>query len=174
MPASDQGISLERYMLIPRTLIFLTRGENVLLLRGAPQKRIWANRYNGVGGHIEPGEDFLSAARRELLEETGLTAENLRLCGIMTVDSGQNPGVGIFILRGECPNGEALASAEGTLEWVPFAGISRLPLVEDLPSLLPRVLAMQPCDPPFAVQLSYDEEQRLVITFGESGPPVST
>ena len=68
MPIADQGVSSDRYQLIPRTLIFLTRGESVLLLKGAPNKRIWANRYNGVGGHIERGEDAHTAARRELLE----------------------------------------------------------------------------------------------------------
>ena len=66
MPSSDQGVTHDRYTLIPRTLIFLTRGERVLLLKGAPHKRLWANRYNGVGGHIERGEDVLTSARREL------------------------------------------------------------------------------------------------------------
>ena len=72
MPSSDQGISTDRYMLIPRVLIFLTRGDTVLLLKGAPTKRLWANQYNGIGGHVERGEDVLSAARRELMEEVAI------------------------------------------------------------------------------------------------------
>ena len=52
-------------MLIPRTLIFLTCRDLVLLLKGAPHKRLWANRYNGIGGHIERGEDVLTAAQRD-------------------------------------------------------------------------------------------------------------
>lgn len=75
MPLSDQGVSTQRYKLIPRTLIFLKRGDKVLLHKGAPHKHIWANLYNGIGGHIERGEDVLNAARRELNEETGLDAE---------------------------------------------------------------------------------------------------
>jgi hypothetical protein len=43
--AAEQGISRERYMVIPRVLVFLLdTGGNVLLIRGAPTKRIWANK----------------------------------------------------------------------------------------------------------------------------------
>ena len=59
MPKSDQGVRNDRYKIIPRTLIFVTRGEQVLLLKGAVHKRLWANQYNGIGGHVEQGEDAL-------------------------------------------------------------------------------------------------------------------
>ena len=36
------------------------------------------------GGILEPGESLLDCARRELLEETGLTASDLRLVGVYT------------------------------------------------------------------------------------------
>ncbi len=166
MPASEQGVTHDRYMFIPRTLVFLTRGDKVLLLEGASHKRLWANRYNGVGGHIERGEDLLSAAHRELAEETGLQASHLWLCGTVFVDTGQEIGIAIFILRGECPEGEPAPSPEGTLKWVPFETIQDLPLVEDLYTVLPRLLSMQPGDPPFAALYSYDDHDRMVIAFG--------
>ena len=163
MPVSDQGVTLDRYMLIPRVLILITRGNCILLLKGAPTKRLWAGKYNGVGGHVERGEDILSAAKRELMEETGLSVD-LRLCGTLVVETGENPGIGIYIFTGECPEGEAKPSVEGALEWVPFEDVSKLPLVEDLPILLERIRKRKPGDPPFSGR-SFYQEDRLRLEF---------
>jgi len=167
MPSGDQGVQHRRYALIPRTLIFLTRGGRVLLIKGAAHKRLWANQYNGLGGHVERGEDVLSAARRELAEETGLLVQDLWHCGVITVDPGGEVGVVIFVLRGECSVGEPVPSPEGSLEWVSFADIDRLPLVEDLYALLPRALAAKRGEPPVFGHYWYDAGDRLVIRFVE-------
>ncbi len=167
MPASDQKTTRERYMLIPRTLIFLTRGDLVLLLKGAPDKRLWANRFNGIGGHVEAGEGLLSAARRELREETGLNPEELYLCGTIVIDTGENPGIGIFVYRGECTTPDFTESAEGSLRWVPRHQVFDLPLVDDLHTLLPRVFAHQKGNPPFSAHYRYTTTGELVIDFGE-------
>ena len=45
-----------------------------------------------VGGYIEPGEDPLKTARRELLEETGYTAEDWTGLGEYQVDGNRGAG----------------------------------------------------------------------------------
>lgn len=165
MPSSDQGVNLERYMLVPRTLIFVTRGNKILLLKGAKGKRLWSGLYNGVGGHVEQGEDILSAAHRELHEETGLVSCKLWLCGIATVDTQTNPGVCIYIFRGECIVGEPVLSKEGSLEWIQISDIGNLRLVADLPIFLPKILEIKYGDAPFLAHSHYNAIGDMIVTF---------
>ena len=167
MPQSDQGITNDRYTVIPRTAIFLRRGDLVLLLKGAPTKRLWANKYNGLGGHVERGEDVFSAAQRELLEETGLTAD-LWLCGTLIVDAGET-GICLYIFSGELPEGEGEpeSSEEGIAEWIPFDRIGELDVVEDIPILLSKIRYIQRGDPPFSALSYYDKNEKLIVEFGE-------
>lgn len=166
MPVSDQGVFRDRYSLIPRVLVFLTRGNKILLLKGSPEKRLWANLYNGIGGHIERGEDIISAAKREVLEETGLSAFNLWLCALLTIDTGQDIGIGMYVFRGDLSDGEIQPSKEGLPEWIKITEIYNLPLVEDLPTILPKILGMQPDEMPLYAQYSYDKDGKLIIRFG--------
>lgn len=58
------------------------RGNQVLMVqRAKPPIGIWAF----PGGHVEPGETLQDAAARELMEETGMTAEFTGLVGLYDV-----------------------------------------------------------------------------------------
>jgi len=166
MPKSDQGVSTDRYQVIPRTLIFITWGASVLLIKGAPSKRLWANRYNGLGGHVERGEDIHSAARRELFEEAGISAASLLLVGTVLVDASEQTGICIFVFKGEYDGGPLKPSMEGSLAWVKTDDLERLALVDDLKILLPRVLAFTPGDIPFSARSFYDPGENLCVEFG--------
>jgi 8-oxo-dGTP diphosphatase len=169
MTKTDQGVdkSAGRYKAVPRTLSFITHGDEVLLLRGAPTKRIWPNKYNGVGGHVEADEDIYTSAVREMREETGLDVSDTRLRGILNIDVGQETGIIVFVFTARALGRDARPSPEGTLEWIKQDQLKTLDLVEDLPELLPRVLAMRPDDSPFFARYHYDEHGRLVIAFAE-------
>lgn len=144
MRPEDQLNAGVGYTVIPRVLVFLTRGNDVLLLRGAPDKKLWAGKYNGLGGHIEPGETPHQAAVREVSEEAGLTVEVLTLRAIVHVTMTLAPGVLFFVFTGGAPPGDLRPSTEGVPVWVACSELSTLPLVEDLPELLPRVLEPGP------------------------------
>jgi len=179
MTKTDQGVdkSADRYKAVPRTLCFITHSDEVLLLRGASTKRIWPNKYNGVGGHVEADEDIYTSAAREMREETGLDVSDVRLRGILNIDVGQETGIIVFVFTAQARGRDVRPSPEGALEWVKQDRIAELDLVEDLPVLLPRVLAMRPDDSPFFARYHYDERERLVITFadqrvGENSYPI--
>lgn len=158
MKAGDQGTrepNKRRYQAIPRTLTFLTSinpqtGEpEVLLLKGAATKRLWANKYNGLGGHIEADEDIYAAALREVREETGLTPAKVTLRGVVNIDTGhdengQRPGVLMFVFSGESTERQVQPTNEGTPEWLPVGALRQYALVDDLYEVIPRALANGP------------------------------
>jgi 8-oxo-dGTP diphosphatase len=154
-----------RWLTMPRTLCFVCNGDDVLLMKRAPHKRVFPNRYNGVGGHIERDEDPLTSARREIREETGLNVSDLRLCAVYNVDAGGATGITLFVFTAQSATRAVQDCAEGTLHWVPRGSVDQLDLVEDLPEILPRVLALEPGAPPLFVHVGYDETDRIVLRF---------
>jgi 8-oxo-dGTP diphosphatase len=167
MPQLDQGNTRDRYKVVPRTAIFLRRGDSYLLLKGAPTKRLWPNKYNGLGGHIEKGENVYAAAKRELFEETGLSAD-LWLCGTVIVDAGET-GICLFLFSGDCPAQECepQPSPEGMAEWIAYHALPELDTVEDLPVLLAKIHHMQRGDAPFFAWSHYNEGETLTVEFAE-------
>jgi len=130
-----------RYLMIPRTLVFLTQGDAVLLLRGAPTKRLWAGRYNGLGGHLEASETFVAGALREVAEEAGIIPSQIRdfaLRALLNIE-GAPRGVLLAVFVGEALTRAVRPSREGTPEWIARAALGTIDLV-DGDRLLPRLL----------------------------------
>jgi 8-oxo-dGTP diphosphatase len=165
---NPQGYTKLRYQVIPRVLVFLTRGDEVLLLKRADDRPIFPGLYNGLGGHVERGEGVLAAARREVEEESGLRPARLWLCATVSIDTG-DPAAGILmsVFCGEvaAEGSQLRASDEGTLQWVPVAQIPTLPMVEDIPTLLPKVLEVEPGDAPLWGLYVYDADGKLHMQF---------
>ena len=162
----DQGAGgALRHAVIPRTLCFLRWGDEVLLLRGAASKRLWAGKLNGIGGHIEVGETPLAGAHREILEETGLEVLDLQLRGVVHVCSPvATQGIMIFVYVGQAPSREVRSSSEGDLLWFPINSLPRDELVEDLSELIPRVLEATGNQTVYGLYQP-DEQGRITFSF---------
>ncbi len=166
MSQAGQRLDPTRYTIVPRTLSFVLRRDQVLLLRLGPDRGEWAGQLNGLGGHIEAGEDVLNSARREIREEAGLSPGDLRLCGVVLVDTGRSPGIGLYVCVGEVGDDAApRAGTEGKPVWVDVDGLARQPLVEDLFTLLPRALECYRRNAVFSALSAYDADGALHVSF---------
>ena len=77
---------------IPYTIAFLIKDGRVLMLRR--KKNPWLNRWNGVGGKIEPDETPMDSLYREVMEETEVDLEkalHVQYAGIVTWDWKDKP-----------------------------------------------------------------------------------
>jgi 8-oxo-dGTP diphosphatase len=167
MSLAGQRLQRDRYKLIPRTLSFLLHKDKVLLMRVPEGRGAWAGLFNGIGGHVERGEDPLTAAKREIVEETGMNPGSLRLCGVAAIDTGDQLGIGLFVYVGRAENAEVpLSTVEGQAQWVAKESLGQTPLVGDLPEILPRALSAYSLGETFSARYSYDSEGSLHIHYG--------
>ena len=76
--------------------------------------------YNLVGGKIEEGEEHLSAAYRELFEETALTREDIEIVRLMSFDYPLD-NCYVEIYAGRLSEEKEVSGDENKLEWLPLS-----------------------------------------------------
>lgn len=114
--------------MIETTLCYLEKdGAYLMLHRIKKEKDVNKDKWIGVGGKLEPGETSEQCARREILEETGLTAEALEYRGIVDFHCTGWPEERMHLYWSETFSGVPKECDEGTLEWVPKSKINELP-----------------------------------------------
>jgi len=156
----------KKYQLVPRTVVFIEDGENILLLHKEKKDSFGFNKLNGIGGHIEKGEDPTEATRREIFEESGLIIEDLELAAMIFIDIRTNPGILLFVYKARYSGGELVDSDEGKLIWIKKSEIEdQKNIVKDIPFLIQLVDKHIPGSNPVIGKYIYDErgELRIVI-----------
>ncbi|MEE9606664.1 MAG: NUDIX domain-containing protein [Myxococcota bacterium] len=167
--AAGAGAGPERHRARLATVAFVRNGDDVLLGRHPAASDRFAGRWNGIGGHVEPGEGVAQAARRELFEETGLVVDRLRLRGVIHESGLLGQAYVLFVFAGETPTRELRSDEGRELRWQPIPRLSELRLVADVADLLPR--ALSPGEPFFATERYDGNDARLSIRFDEEGEP---
>jgi 8-oxo-dGTP diphosphatase len=125
------------------TVSFVCHGDDVLLLRHPSDGDRFAGQWNGIGGHVEAGEDVRAAARRELREEAGIDVPGLVLRGVVHESGLVGAAHVLFVFTGRVAHRDVSPEPGVTLGWQPLDRLDALPLVHDVALLLPRALDAQ-------------------------------
>ncbi|XP_061702100.1 oxidized purine nucleoside triphosphate hydrolase [Syngnathoides biaculeatus] len=98
------------------TLVLVLQPNKVLL--GMKKRGFGAGRWNGFGGKVQLGETVEEGARRELLEESGLTVDTLEKVGNIQFEFvGDSQLLDVHIFRSDSYNGEPMETEEMRPQW---------------------------------------------------------
>ena len=114
--------------MLQTTLCYLRRDDCYLMLHRV-KKEHDANqdKWIGIGGKFQDKESPEDCLLREVREETGLTLERWRYCGIVTFVSDCWPTEYMHLYQADRFTGTLQDCDEGILEWVPKDRLLALP-----------------------------------------------
>jgi len=97
--------------------------------------------YTGVGGKTNFEEDINKSCLREIKEETGLDARNIKLKGVIkTILEGHDSSWILFIYASTDFNGEQIDCPEGKLKWINVDEVLNVNLIGFIRDLMPFIL----------------------------------
>lgn len=113
------------------TLCYIKKNSSYLMLhRTKKQDDINKDKWLGVGGHFEQGENAESCMKREVKEETGLNALSYQYRGVVTFRSDQYESEKMHLFTIDEFEGNIIKCDEGELEWIPLEKLLELPMWE--------------------------------------------
>ena len=128
----------ERHRAKLTTLMFVRHNRQVLLQQHPVGSR-FSGQWNGVGGHVEAGEDVCQAARREVREEAGIEVRAPRLRFVLHERDRSDEATLVFWFVAEWLSGALRPERGRVLRWVPNLEIEKLPLLLDIRAVWPRL-----------------------------------
>ncbi|OGJ38902.1 MAG: hypothetical protein A2383_02800 [Candidatus Pacebacteria bacterium RIFOXYB1_FULL_39_46] len=137
------GVKLDWFMkkIIYSVTNFVHCGDDYLFIHRTKKTdyKVDSGRLNGIGGKLEPNENFLQAAIRETKEETGLVVEakDIKLAGIVRMQGGYEQDWLMCFFKISVPDKSipaGMENPEGQLVWLPKDQVlkSDFELVDDL------------------------------------------
>ena len=105
-------------------------GRYLMLHRVKKENDLNHDKWVGIGGKFEDGESPEECNAREVFEETGLTLQNPRYCGIVTFVSDKWETEYMHIFYADEFSGTVTDCDEGDLEWIDKHELLKLPLWE--------------------------------------------
>ena len=105
-------------------------GKYLMLHRVKKENDLNHDKWVGIGGKFEDKESPEECNTREVLEETGLTLNSCRYCGVVTFVSDIWETEYMHLFHSEDFSGEIKTCDEGNLEWVEVSAVYDLPIWE--------------------------------------------
>lgn len=115
--------------LLQTTLCYLEQDGCYLMLHRVKKKNdVNKDKWIGVGGKFEPGEDALACAMREVLEETGYTMDHPRYRAMVDFYCPPWQPEQMHLYTCDAFSGTPHPCNEGDLVWVPRDQVQALPI----------------------------------------------
>lgn len=100
-------------------------GKGNVLVQDKKNNPNWSG-WNFPGGHVEKGEYVTPSVIREMQEETGLSIENPKLCGIKEFHKAKDgKRYIVFLYVADQFSGELKSSEEGDIFWYPLSDLAK-------------------------------------------------
>jgi len=104
------------------------------------------------GGHVDAGEDFVDAVKREVLEESGLKISCPQLCGIKQWMREDGSRYVVLCYKTNRFSGTLTSSEEGEVRWVKLDELKKLPLARSMEKTVQLFLDDSVCEYSFYIE----------------------
>lgn len=149
--------------MIKTTLVYLIKdGQYLMLHRIKKKEDINQGKWIGVGGKFEDGETPEQCAKREVLEETGVTVHHFDYRGIVYFENTVCESEEMHLFTSTDFSGEIRECDEGKLQWINIADLYTLNLWEGDRIFLKKLKENGPF---FKLLLQYDGNRLLESRF---------